>query len=125
MLTPLEGTPGDVAPDIVLIDDLEQFRDTAMGDLLAGWGAEHSITIVAAGRSTDLASDYRGLGAALRRAGCVLLLQPAAADGTLAGITLPRQPPVTTPGRGILVPDPAWLAPGKTIEPTPIQVVAP
>lgn len=122
MLSPGEPAVSVAPPEVVLIDDLEQFRDSATAELLAVWTVQSGITIVAAGNTADVASDYRGLTAALRRSGCVLLLQPTPADGPLAGITLPRRPTLTTPGRGVLVPDPAWLEAGQPVEPIAIQV---
>jgi len=124
LLSPNDA-PGDPPePAIALVDDLEEFRDTASGERLTGW-ATAGVPVVAAARSADLAGDYRGLGALLRRAGCAVLLQPTPADGQLIGITLPRQGPADTPGRGVLVPDPAWLAEGESVEPMPLQVATP
>jgi hypothetical protein len=67
----------------------------------------------------------------------VLLLQPAPGDGAIAGVTLPRHAIGTSgsaptgarggipAGRGVLVPDPAWVAPGLPAEPVMVQVVMP
>jgi hypothetical protein len=62
---------------------------------------------------------FRGVGAELRQAGCGVLLQPGAVDGELFGISLPRGRTTTQPGRGVLVPDPAW---GLGDDVLPLQV---
>jgi S-DNA-T family DNA segregation ATPase FtsK/SpoIIIE len=98
---------------VVLIDDCEHIADTPAERLvLDRLRARPDETSVVAAMSPDqLAAAFRGLAAQLRRVGCGLLLQPAAGDGELLGVTLPRQQRPELPGRGVLVSDPAWELP--------------
>jgi S-DNA-T family DNA segregation ATPase FtsK/SpoIIIE len=93
------------AGQVVLIDDAEQFNDTASGTWLTELIASSPATVITAARSDDLAVTYRGPAAAVRRRRTGLLLQPSPADGDLLGIRVgPRRMP-SPPGRGLLVTD--------------------
>jgi DNA segregation ATPase FtsK/SpoIIIE, S-DNA-T family len=107
--------------ELVLVDDLEAFADTAVGDALTRWArdAPPGPVVCAAGRCDALAVTFRGLGAELRQARCGVLLQPGPVDGELFGARLPRARPAVLPGRGVVFPDPAW---GHGAGPVPIQI---
>ncbi|HEY2272103.1 MAG TPA: FtsK/SpoIIIE domain-containing protein, partial [Jatrophihabitantaceae bacterium] len=94
---------------VLLVDDAESFLDAPAGDTLLEWlrTTADGVAVVAA-RSDALAVSSRGLGAELRRAGCGVLLQPGPLDGELLGARVPRPLHSELPGRGVLVPDPAW-----------------
>jgi hypothetical protein len=107
-------------PDsVLLVDDAEQYRDTALGDALLAWVRASTAGVVVAARSDVLAVSSRGLGAELRSARCGVLLQPGPLDTELFGARPVRHWAGEPPGRGLLVPDPAWRL-GR--EPIPIQV---
>lgn len=103
------GSPADrdgaFAGQMVLIDDVEQFNDTATGSMLSDLAAGHPGPVVATTRSDDLAASFRGPAVALRRRRTGLLLQPSGADGELLGIRTGLHPLPTLPGRGLLVTD--------------------
>lgn len=107
--------------DVLLVDDIEAFADSDAGNALAHWERDlpPGTVVCAAARSDALAVTFRGLGAALRHNRCGVLLQPGPVDGELLGVRLPRSRAAPTPGRGVLVPDPAWSLGG---EPLPIQL---
>jgi S-DNA-T family DNA segregation ATPase FtsK/SpoIIIE len=121
--------PGDAADigeglphlELLLIDDMEDFADTDLGDAFArcARAGPPGLIMCAAGRSETLAVAFRGLGAELRRARCGVLLQPGAVDGELFGVRLPRARMPQIPGRGLLFPDPAWAIADA---PLPIQL---
>jgi S-DNA-T family DNA segregation ATPase FtsK/SpoIIIE len=122
VITP-DASPSGALPSagLLLVDDAEQFTDTPAGDVLLEWVRSHEsggIAVVAA-RTDALAVGNRGLGAELRRARCGVLLQPGPLDGELLGVRLARPAPSDPPGRGVLVPDPAWQV-GR--EPVEIQI---
>ena len=128
-------TPGGPPPArwsaIVLVDDADTFLGTETGDALAARSERDcaDAVTVAAVRSDAAAGSFRGLVAAMRRSGAGLLLQPGAGDGELLGVALPRIPATTVPGRGVLVPDPAWrlypVADSETSAALPVQAVRP
>jgi S-DNA-T family DNA segregation ATPase FtsK/SpoIIIE len=90
---------------VVLIDDAEQFTDTASGTWLTELAASSPAAVITTARSDDPAVTYRGPAAAVRRRRTGLLLQPSPADGELLGIRIgPRRMP-SPPGRGLLVTD--------------------
>jgi S-DNA-T family DNA segregation ATPase FtsK/SpoIIIE len=109
--------------DTVLIDDSEQFVDTAAGDLLARWlvAADSGTTTVCVARSEDLMVSFRGVAVDVRRSRTGLLLQPTVADGELLGVRVPPQRTSTVPGRGLLVSDEYRSAAPNGL---PIQVAA-
>lgn len=90
---------------VVLIDDAEEFTDTASGNLLAELAASHRASVIAAARSDDLAASFRGPAAAVRRHRTGLLLHPRPADGDLLGIRIGPSRMPAPPGRGLLVTD--------------------
>lgn len=105
---------------LVLVDDIEAFADTAVGDGLAALSRSSTdLALLAAGRTDDLLLTFRGLAVELRRARCCLLLQPGPGDGELVGMRLPPQRAPAVPGRGLLVADPAW---GVTSDATPLRI---
>jgi len=119
--------PAPAEPTLLLVDDCEAFADRPVADRLAEWlrTAEAPLAAVVAGRSDELATSYRGLGAAARRAHCGVLLRPGPVDGELLGVRLPRRPAAGPPGRGVIVGDPAWGRLFADGEPVPLQVAAP
>ncbi|MCW2527245.1 MAG: cell division protein FtsK, partial [Pseudonocardiales bacterium] len=90
---------------VLLIDDCEQFNDTANGEQLAALirSAPIGLSVFAAGRSDELAATYRGIGVELRRTRTGLLLQPGPGDGDLFGLRLPFSRTTAPPGRGYLI----------------------
>ena len=129
VLEPASPDPGPPPsrPTLLLVDDCEAFGDDAVGERLADWlrAGSAPVAAVVAGRADDLATSYRGLGAAARRSQCGLLLRPGPVDGELLGVRLPRRPASGPPGRGVLVGDPAWGPPFTTGDPVPVQVALP
>ena len=114
----------DLDGEVLLLDDAEAFVDTDAGDALARWlrAEELGRAAIVAGRSDALAVAFRGLGAVLRQCGAGVLLQPGPVDGELLGVDLPRARASAVPGRGVLVPDPAWGVGEATL---PLQVALP
>jgi S-DNA-T family DNA segregation ATPase FtsK/SpoIIIE len=109
---------------LLLVDDCESFTDTAIGDELTAWvrsDAPGRIAVVA-GRADAMAVSFRGLATETRHSRCGILLQPGPLDGELLGVSLPRNRAASRPGRGALVPDPAWQ---HGDAPIPIQVAVP
>jgi S-DNA-T family DNA segregation ATPase FtsK/SpoIIIE len=109
---------------LMLVDDCEAFTETAVGAALSEWvraDCADRIAVVA-GRNDAMAITFHGLAAEVRRAGCGVLLQPGPLDGELVGVSLPRERPVSLPGRAVLVPDPAWQLGDQ---PLPIQIAEP
>jgi S-DNA-T family DNA segregation ATPase FtsK/SpoIIIE len=90
---------------LVLIDDAEQFNDTASGSFLTELATSHRAAVIAAARSEDLAMSFRGPAVAVRRRRTGLLLQPGPADGDLLGIRVGPHRMPAPPGRGLLVTD--------------------
>ncbi|MFL6162780.1 MAG: FtsK/SpoIIIE domain-containing protein [Jatrophihabitantaceae bacterium] len=88
--------------DLLVIDDVEQFTDTALGDALQAWIATASAAVVVSARTSDLLSSFRGIGVEMRKHRSGLLLQPAPVDGELLGLRLPQLPASVIPGRGVL-----------------------
>ncbi|MGN6605911.1 MAG: FtsK/SpoIIIE domain-containing protein, partial [Jatrophihabitans sp.] len=113
-----------VDPTLVLIDDVESLDDTRLGDHLHRLLRDDDAPalVVAAGRTDDIATSYRGLVAELRRRRCGVLLQPGPADGDLLGVRGPRRPSAAPPGRGIVVGDRTWDGAFAGGEPVPLQV---
>jgi DNA segregation ATPase FtsK/SpoIIIE, S-DNA-T family len=111
---------------LLLVDDSGEFVDTGIGEALGSLLARTAdvLAIAAAGNSDELALTFRGVAAQVRRSRCALLLQPAPVDGELVGLRLPRRRQRPTPGRGLLIGDPAW-GPQFARGPTPIQVALP
>jgi S-DNA-T family DNA segregation ATPase FtsK/SpoIIIE len=112
------------ASGLLLVDDCEAFTDTEMGGELAAWvrGDDPGRVAAVAGRADAMAVSFRGLAAEVRQSHCGVLLQPGPLDGELLGVSLPRSRAASRPGRGVLVPDPAWQL-GQA--PIPIQVAVP
>ncbi len=108
VLTP-DGPSGSQSCDfpgqLVVIDDAEQFTDTESGIRLTELVTNHPGAMVAAARTEELMSSFRGPAVAVRRSRTGLLLQPGPADGELLGVRTGgrRMPPV--PGRGLLITD--------------------
>jgi len=108
----------ETAPTFLLIDDAERVADTdqRLTNLFAAPPAH--LTVIAAGRASELRSSYSHWTKEVSKARCGVLLQPdVSADGELLGVKLPRIAPVAlTPGRGyVCVGGEAWLA--QTIDP--------
>ncbi len=112
------------AHGLLLVDDCEAFADSEAGDALIAWLRcdDPRRVAVVAGRSDAMAVNFRGLAAEVRQSRCGVLLQPGPLDGELLGVSLPRSRAAPIPGRGVLVPDPAWQL-GDA--PIPIQVAVP
>lgn len=89
--------------DLVMVDDAEQFADTPSGERLQAWIATSDAAVVVTARMPELLSSFRGLGADMRRHRCGMLLQPSSPDGEVFGVRLPRLPPSSIAGRGVLV----------------------
>jgi S-DNA-T family DNA segregation ATPase FtsK/SpoIIIE len=121
---PATGWP---EPTLLLVDDCEAFRDTPAGDRLSAWAAARApgLAVVAAGRTDELVTSYRGVAAEVRRSRCGILLRPGPVDGELLGVRLPRPAGTGPPGRGVAVGEPAWGEVFANGEPVPIQVAAP
>jgi DNA segregation ATPase FtsK/SpoIIIE, S-DNA-T family len=124
--TPSGADWPDHPRSLLLIDDVDAFVDTAAEAALLELirHAPRGVAVVGAGRTDELVLSYRGLGYELRRARCALLLQPGPGDGELVGLRLPFTRAPLPPGRGVLIPDPAW---GPTCRqgPLPVQVATP
>jgi S-DNA-T family DNA segregation ATPase FtsK/SpoIIIE len=90
---------------LVLVDDAEQFNDTASGSFLTELATSHRAAVIAAARSEDLAVSFRGPAVAVRRRRTGLLLQPSPADGELLGVRTGPHRMASLPGRGLLVTD--------------------
>lgn len=129
MITPGDDDVGPVptTPTLLLIDDSEAFLDTVAGDHLTRWvrSGDAPVAAVAAGRSDDLATTYRGVAAEVRRSHCGILLRPGPVDGELLGARLPRRPSVGPPGRGVVIGNPAWGSLFDDGDPVPVQVAQP
>lgn len=91
------------AAELLVIDDAEQFTDTAAGNTLQAWIARTAASVVATARTPDVLTSFRGIGTDLRRYRSGLLLQPCAADGEIFGVRLPQLPSSGIAGRGVLV----------------------
>ncbi|WP_375487770.1 FtsK/SpoIIIE domain-containing protein [uncultured Jatrophihabitans sp.] len=117
--------PEPVAPTLLLVDDVDAFLDTDVGDVLHSWVRRPGgqVSVLASGRPDELALAYRGLAAELRRSRSGIVLRPGPVDGELFGVTLPRARAVDPPGRGRLVGDPAWrIGTSAASAVVPIQV---
>jgi S-DNA-T family DNA segregation ATPase FtsK/SpoIIIE len=90
---------------VVLIDDADQFNDTASGTWLTELAASHPAAVIAAARSDDPAVAYQGPAAAVRRRRTGLLLRPSPVDGDLLGIRIGPHRMPSPQGRGLLVTD--------------------
>ena len=101
----LDGARDACGRQVVLIDDAEQYNDTASGDWLTGLAVNHPGAVIAAARSDDLAVSFRGPAAAMRRRRTGLLLHPTPVDGELLGIRVSPHRMPSPPGRGLLVTD--------------------
>jgi S-DNA-T family DNA segregation ATPase FtsK/SpoIIIE len=94
---------------LALVDDVEQFVDSPLGDALERWlAADARRAAVVAGRTDALAVGYRGLLARLRAACCAVVLHPAPGDPAVIAVPVPGSRGARPPGRGVLVPAPAW-----------------
>lgn len=125
LVRPADAAPGARLPPggALVVDDADTFQDCPAGDLLVRWAERaDTATVVVATRADELALSFRGIAAEVRRCGCGVLLAPAPGDGALLGVTVPGRALHPPPGRGLLVPDPAWgLGLGS---PVPIQVAS-
>ncbi|HEY0165918.1 MAG TPA: FtsK/SpoIIIE domain-containing protein [Jatrophihabitans sp.] len=101
----VDGACAAFTGQLVLIDDAEQFTDTASGAFLTELATSHHAAVIAATRSEELAMSFRGPAAAVRRRRTGLLLQPSPADGELLGVRIGGPPLASMPGRGLLVTD--------------------
>lgn len=91
-------------PAVVLADDIESLVDAPVDRILAELVRDdRGVTVIGAGRSDDLAGQFRGLGVDLRRRRTGLLLTPGPLDGELLGVRIPRGLTEHLPGRGYLV----------------------
>ncbi|MDQ2835800.1 MAG: FtsK/SpoIIIE domain-containing protein [Actinomycetota bacterium] len=98
--------PGQLTDrQLILIDDAEQFSDTAVGDQLHELLRRHHAAAVVCARTDDLLVSFRGIGVEMRRHRTGLLLQPARSDGELLGIRLDPGRLNPPPGRGVLITD--------------------
>ncbi len=103
---PLPGPAGNGTPGrLVVIDDAEQFSDSDLGDYLTELATHHPGAMIAAGRTEDLLTSFRGPAVAMRRRRTGLLLQPGPGDGELLGVRTGGQRMAPVPGRGLLVTD--------------------
>ncbi|HST46860.1 FtsK/SpoIIIE domain-containing protein [Jatrophihabitans sp.] len=103
---PYPGRASDPGPgQLVLIDDTEQFTDTASGSYLTELATSHPAAVIAAGRAEDLMTSFRSPAVVIRRRRTGLLLQPGPADGELLGVRTGGQRMTPVPGRGLLVTD--------------------
>ena len=94
----LEGRPGAiVADDLGLLGDAPALTRIPP----SAWSAR--VLVLAAGGATDLARQYQGPVAVLRRQRAGLLLCPGPGDGDVLGVRLPRTPIPRRPGSGWLV----------------------
>lgn len=111
-------------PCLVLVDDSELWVDSSLGQALSDWlrRGNPQASAVVVGRSDDLATTYRGLGAQARRSQRGILLRPGPIDGELLGVRLPRRPSTGPPGRGVMVGDPSWDPRFDSGEPVPVQI---
>ena len=104
---PATAAPGDptVAPaaDLLIIDDVEQFTDTAAEAQLERLLRTTPVACLAAARSDELMISFRGIGSQLRRHRTGLLLQPRPVDGELLAVKVPPGGPLACPGRGLLI----------------------
>jgi S-DNA-T family DNA segregation ATPase FtsK/SpoIIIE len=123
----VEAVASSAAPILLLVDDCEAFTDSVAGERLADLvrACDASVGAVVAGRSDDLATAYRGVGAEVRRARCGVLLRPGPIDGELLGLRLARGDAGGPPGRGVAVGDASWGPQFAAGEPVPIQVATP
>ncbi len=114
-------------PTLLLVDDCDRFQDGPAGEALTGWlrNTDAPLAAVVAGRSDELATSYRGLGAQARRHNCGVLLRPGPIDGELLGVRLPRRPSSGPPGSGVLIGDPAWGPMFDGSAAVPLQVALP
>ncbi|MDQ1742280.1 MAG: segregation ATPase FtsK/SpoIIIE, family [Pseudonocardiales bacterium] len=108
VLTP-DGPSGSQSCDfpgqLVVIDDAEQFTDTDSGIRLTELVTNHPGAVVAAARTEELMSSFRGPAVAVRRSRTGLLLQPGPADGELLGVRTGGRRMPLVPGRGLLITD--------------------
>ena len=88
-----------------MLDDIEQFADSKLGEFLLDLVVRHPAAVVGCARSDDLLVSFRGIGVELRRHRNGLLLQPAPADGELLGVRLGPHRTAQLPGRGLLITD--------------------
>jgi S-DNA-T family DNA segregation ATPase FtsK/SpoIIIE len=100
-----QAPPEAVGIDLVVVDDCEQFTDTAAGDYLLELVLRHPAAVVVSARADDLMVSFRGIGVEMRRHRNGLLLQPSPVDGELLGIRLGPHRPVQPIGRGLLITD--------------------
>jgi S-DNA-T family DNA segregation ATPase FtsK/SpoIIIE len=101
----VDGAWQDVTSQLVLIDDAEQFNDSASGGFLTELATGHRAAVIAAARSDDLMTSFRGPAVTVRRRRTGLLLQPSPADGELLGVRVGPHRMASGPGRGLLVTD--------------------
>jgi S-DNA-T family DNA segregation ATPase FtsK/SpoIIIE len=95
----------DTGPVVVLVDDVHTMTDAPVGEVLtAALHADNGQrAVVVSGGSDELGMAFRGLPMAIRASRAGLLLKPAAADGDLLGVRIPRMTSSPLPGRGLLV----------------------
>jgi S-DNA-T family DNA segregation ATPase FtsK/SpoIIIE len=119
--------PAPQGRSLLLVDDCERYADEPAGEVLSSWVRDPDAVLAAvvAGRTEELATSYRGLGAQVRRTNCGLLLRPGPVDGELLGVRLPRRPSSGPPGRGVLVGDPHWGPPFDDGDSIPLQAALP
>lgn len=88
---------------LLVVDDAEALVGTVLGDRLLDWVVRRPAAAVVTTGMADLLSSFRGIGPAMLRYRCALLLQPASSDGDLLGVRLPRVGQAQVPGRGVLI----------------------
>jgi S-DNA-T family DNA segregation ATPase FtsK/SpoIIIE len=95
----------DTGPIVVLVDDVHTMTDAPVGEVLTATlhADDGQRAVVVSGGSDELGMAFRGLSMAVRASRAGLLLQPAAADGDLLSVRIPRMTSNPLPGRGLLV----------------------
>ncbi|HYO86305.1 MAG TPA: FtsK/SpoIIIE domain-containing protein [Dermatophilaceae bacterium] len=92
----------DPGAEDLLLSHLRRARPTPDRGNLTGSDRNGFASVVAAGRSTELASRYHGLIGELRRAGHALVLHPNQHDAEFLGVALATDM-ASHPGRGLIV----------------------
>jgi S-DNA-T family DNA segregation ATPase FtsK/SpoIIIE len=90
---------------VLLVDDVDKLAGSLLEDAVLELLVNSRAVVVAAGRTEDLLTSYRGVGVELRRNRTGLLLNPGMADGDLLGVRTAAGAVSRTAGRGVLVID--------------------
>ncbi|MCW2538863.1 MAG: hypothetical protein JWN95_588 [Frankiales bacterium] len=91
--------------DVLIVDDVDKLGGSPLEDAVLQLLVTGRALVVAAGRSEDLLTSYRGVGVELRRNRTGLLLNPGMADGDLLGVRTAAGATSRLHGRGVLVLD--------------------